>query len=179
MSKIRDLLNDKAQRSMPPQRPAQRHQEIRDNSFDDDQESNTKNIKGLKLTNEKSSVKVPRPQVNVKAMRDKILSDKKYKDEVGWNFAKAFLATMKNKTLAENKDPNEKEGEDKLLLQYIEFARIVNNDEGEEECLGAMAIITMLLRGLLIQRDRMNELEYTVKDLKRQVKTLEEQKKKE
>jgi len=86
---------------------------------------------------------------------------------------------MKNKTLAENKDPNEKEGEDKLLLQYIEFARIVNNDEGEEECLGAMAIITMLLRGLLIQRDRMNELEYTVKDLKRQVKTLEEQKKKE
>lgn len=69
-------------------------------------------------------------------------------------------AFMRDKTLKSNKGPIAEQVEHTLLGQLIQMAERLNNDPTQKEGAGSVALETIVLKSLLILRDRLNELEY-------------------
>jgi hypothetical protein len=77
-----------------------------------------------------------------------------------------FNKLLSNKTLKQNKNLFSKELEIELLTNMIQLAIEVNNDPNEQEGMGSLSWITLLLKTALSQRDRLNELEFELHQLK-------------
>lgn len=93
----------------------------------------------------------------VKQLQDK---DSSYKV----NFAELAVElskVMNDKTLRENKNVFSKEIESELLKKLVNLATQVNND-AENEGEGSIGLITLLLKISLLQRDRINSMEYRI-----------------
>jgi hypothetical protein len=74
-----------------------------------------------------------------------------------------FSKAMSDKTLAQNKNVISSEVERELLNDLINFARDMNNDANEEEDgMGSITCIIVLLKTCLAQRDRLNQMEYAL-----------------
>jgi ATP-dependent Clp protease adapter protein ClpS len=80
------------------------------------------------------------------------------------NFAELAVElskVMNDKTLRENKNVFSKEIESELLKKLVNLATQVNND-AENEGEGSIGLITLLLKISLLQRDRINSMEYRI-----------------
>jgi hypothetical protein len=80
------------------------------------------------------------------------------------NFAELAIElskVMNDKTLRENKNVFSKEIESELLKKLVNLATQVNND-AENEGEGSIGLITLLLKISLLQRDRINSMEYRI-----------------
>jgi len=93
----------------------------------------------------------------VKAMQER---DATYKAQVA-EFTVQFSKMIKDKTLRQNKNIIQKDMEKELMDEMIKFAFQVNKDPVEQEGAGSVSLILLLLRAILFQRDRINELEYS------------------
>lgn len=78
-----------------------------------------------------------------------------------------FQRSMSDKTLAQNRNILNAETEKELLQNILQLATDINNDPNEQEGMGSMTAITLLLKTCLLQRDRINELEYAVAQLQK------------
>ena len=68
---------------------------------------------------------------------------------------------MADKTLPQNRNILNAETERELMQNMIQLAIEINNDPAEEnEGMGSLTWITLLLKTCLSQRDRLNEMEY-------------------
>ncbi len=73
----------------------------------------------------------------------------------------AFWNLINSKELEENKGPNRIKLESNIVSQLIQFGIETNNDlKEEDDGMGSIYLITLCLRSLIKQKERMNQLEY-------------------
>lgn len=87
-----------------------------------------------------------------------------YKAKIA-DLALQFNKAMADKTLPQNKNMFQNEIEKELMQRMVQLAVEINNDGVEDEGMGSMAWITVLLNTCFKQRDRINKLEYAITQL--------------
>jgi hypothetical protein len=90
----------------------------------------------------------------------------------GYRVRAADLATQFNKcladkTLPENKNIFQNEMEKEIMTKMVQLAIDINNDPAEQEGMGSLGWITLLMRTVFKQRDKINKLEYAVLQLEK------------
>jgi hypothetical protein len=80
-----------------------------------------------------------------------------------------FNQIMNDKTLKQNKNIFAKELERELLTKMAQLAIDVNNDQQEQEGMGSLSWIILLLKTCLNQRDKINQLEFFVSQLEKKL----------
>lgn len=83
------------------------------------------------------------------------------------SLASQFNKAMADKTLSENKNLFQAEVEKDLMTQMVQLAIDINNDPNEQEGMGSLGWITLLMKTCFSQRDRINKLEYAVQQLEK------------
>ncbi len=117
--------------------------------------------RGLKLENppHAKSATAPKPE-DFRNKINEILEKEEEQKELAYKLVSKFQTILKDKTLDSAKDPKVRDEETDSIRDLIDFSRIINSDETKEEDLGTISLFITLLRSFLIQRDRINELEY-------------------
>ncbi len=85
----------------------------------------------------------------------------------------AFKKIMEDKTLAENKNVFASDIEMETLGGLVALGIDMNTDENETEGMGSIGLITLLLRCMLIQRDKINASDFKLHTMSNAIKTLE------
>lgn len=130
----------------------------------DDQPSVQSQKVGLKNVSSQKSIFDSMPKKPSQADLDRQVKD--IQQKVSHHKAKAAdLATQFNKsmndhTLPQNKNMFQKEMEKDLLSQMVQLAIDINNDPHEQEGMGSLSWIVLLLKTCFSQRDKINQLEY-------------------
>ena len=127
--------------------------------------------KGLKIDNSASALK---PAVQVPNFRDKvheILQNEDLQNKIAGEVVGGFLSVINDKTLDSAKSLDDKNNDRKKIEDLIDFARIANSNEEQESGLGTTTVLIVLCRTLLKQRDRINELEFSLNKLSSQFKS--------
>jgi hypothetical protein len=94
-----------------------------------------------------------------------------YKKKAG-ELALKYKKTMEDKTLGKNKSIFANEVERELISDMIKLAVDINNDSNEKEGMGSLSWITVLLKSSFSQRDKINELEYELFQLRKAIELL-------
>lgn len=127
--------------------------------------------KGLKQVSSQKSIfdAVPKKQTQqefdrkVRSVQERSSGYKQKAAEYSAQFKKAML----DKTLFQNKNVFTQEMESELLANMITLAVDVNNDPNEQEGMGSLMWIILLLKTCLMQREKINFLEYQVGQLEK------------
>ena len=82
---------------------------------------------------------------------------------------KRFWETLQTKTLLANKGPLQKSLEKEMLTNLIDLAAEMNNDINEKEGAGSVAMITLLFKTVIFQRDHLNELDFKISQLEKKL----------
>jgi hypothetical protein len=88
------------------------------------------------------------------------------------DLAVQFKKLVDDKTLAPNKNVFAKQLEKEILTNMAELAVEINNDPHEQEGMGSLGWVILLLKTILGQRDRINNLEYTISLLDKKIEQL-------
>lgn len=80
-----------------------------------------------------------------------------------------YNQVLNDKTLKQNKNVFAKEIERELLTKMAQLAIDVNNDQYEKEGMGSLSWIILLLKTCLNQRDKINQLEFSVSQLEKKL----------
>jgi hypothetical protein len=88
------------------------------------------------------------------------------------DLASKFKKVLEDKNLVQNKSLFALEAERDLLSNLVQLAVDMNNDQHEQEGMGAVGLITLLLRTALIQRDKINQLEYNYSLLEKRIRDI-------
>lgn len=149
--------------------------------FDEEEseETSAPSREGLKRVSSQKSIfdSIPKKPTQadlerkIKQMQDR---DAGHKLEAA-QLAVDFNKVVKDRTLRINKNVIQKDMERELIDRMIAFAFEVNSDVAEQDGAGSVSLILLLLKTLLYQRDRINDLEYSQEQ---SLKLLDELKKK-
>lgn len=145
--------------------------------FDDEEEKDIQpNRKiGVKLNNANSTVKeIPKkPSKEEFAARASVANEQlNAYAERGSDLALKFKRALDDKTLVQNKTLFSESAERELLSSLVQLGIDMNLDELELEGMGSMGLIMLLFRTVLIQRDKINSLDYNVNLLEKKIKEL-------
>lgn len=88
------------------------------------------------------------------------------------NLVQKFASLIKDKTLESNKNLFSKDLENEVINQITKLAQDINNDPHENEGMGTLTWVTILLRLSLSFRNRLNEAEYKIQSLEKLVAEL-------
>lgn len=80
-----------------------------------------------------------------------------------------FQKTMSDKTLPQNRNIFNAEAEKEMLQNMLQLAYEMNVDPNEQEGMGSLTWITLLIKTCLSQRDRLNEMEYNMSMLQKKL----------
>lgn len=86
-----------------------------------------------------------------------------------FELASKFKKMLDDKTIFQNKNIFNLELEKELLQKMIDLAIEINNDENEKFSMGSIGWITLLLKSVLWQRDRINKLEYELQLIQKEI----------
>jgi hypothetical protein len=81
-----------------------------------------------------------------------------------------FKKLMDDKTLPQNKNQFASEIEKEVISNMINLAIEINSDENEIEGMGSVGWIALILKYLLVQKDKINQLEYSNLTLENKIK---------
>ena len=73
-----------------------------------------------------------------------------------------FKKIINDRTLSQNKSPFAKELEKEILTKLVKMAKEVNADPTEPEGEGNLSCVVLLMNVVFSQRDRLNQLEYSL-----------------
>lgn len=141
------------------------------NAFDapgDNEEENQELSKssGLKINNTKSRFQ---PKVDSKKEFDQkvkeAVADKLDRNKKALELGQKFLSCLHDKTLSSNKSVIQKDVERQVCNDLFLLATAVNNDPNESEGAGSLVLDTLFFKSFLIMRDRMNELDFLIKQM--------------
>ncbi len=137
---------------------------------------------GLKNVSSQSSIfdkkpKVPTQQEFQEKVKQAVDKNISYKEKAA-SLATQFKKMMQDKTLPQNKNVFAQGLEKEVLANMIQLAVEINNDPNEQEGMGSLTWITLLLSSCLSQRDKINQLEYLISDLQKTINLLSLDKKK-
>lgn len=88
------------------------------------------------------------------------------------DLALQFNKSMSDKTLKSNKTIFSSEIEQDLLGKMIQLAIEINADPIEQEGMGSLSWITLLLRTCFNQRDRINSLEFALSQIDKKMEAI-------
>ena len=143
--------------------------------FDDVEEKPTPSpVKGVKLNNNQSvfkdSIRDNEANQNFDGKADRaFLKNESYKQK-GYDLAIRFRKLIEDQTLRQNKTELSNKIEKDVLTELVKLAVDMNKDENQEEGMGSMGVIIILLRTCLAQRDQINELSYKFDQLSKEIK---------
>lgn len=83
-----------------------------------------------------------------------------------------FQRLLSETKLQKNRGPLDKSLEQEAIFKIIDFSVRVNNDETQPEGYGSSCVSALLLRAILFQRDRLNELSFKNAELEKTVQSL-------
>jgi len=89
------------------------------------------------------------------------------------DLALKYRKILDDKTLPQNKTTLTTDIEAEILGALGQLAVDMNTDEDEVESMGSVGLNSLLLRCLLLQRDRVNSIDYENSVLEKKVKSLE------
>lgn len=104
----------------------------------------------------------------VQKIQEKKISYKTKAADLALQFNKA----MADKTLKSNKTIFSSEIEQDLLSKMIQLALEINTDPIEQEGMGSLTWITLLLKTSFAQRDKINLLEYSLSQIEKKIELL-------
>ena len=140
-------------------------------NFDDENEENFAPKKGLKIGQSKSfQPSKKQSEENFSKSVDYVESKKKENQSDLNSLSNSLIEIMKDKTLKNNKNPLAKANEKQVINDIISFAASLDSDENEPINSGTSAITTLILALSLLQRDRINSLEYKISILEEKLK---------
>lgn len=93
--------------------------------------------------------------------------------EIAADLSLQFKKAMSDKTLPENKNVFQIEAEQEMLSKMVKLAVDVNTDENEDEGMGSLMWVILLLKTNLNLRSQINLLEYELARQKNVVNKLE------
>jgi len=125
---------------------------------------------GLKINNDKSLFKQEKSQkIDFRQRVNDILKKEDEQKQLSFELNSKYQQILKDKTLDSEKTSSIRDSEKEIIKDLIDFSRIINSDEQQTEDIGTISLLVVLLRNLLLQRDRINELEFvhnkTLKEL--------------
>lgn len=80
-----------------------------------------------------------------------------------------FQEVMSDKTLRANKNSFSTDIETQFLKKLLNLAEVINNDEDQSESKGSLILCALLLKNCMYSRDRVNQLEYEISELKKSI----------
>lgn len=139
-----------------------------------EEDKKEKVIKGVKLNNENSRfAKQANDIEEFEKQADAIMDRRPARNKRAFELAQQFLAALRDKTLDENKTMINRDVETELKNNLVNFLIEINNDLDEDrDCMGSAAVISLLLKSMLIQRDIINETAYKVSLLEKELSSL-------
>lgn len=97
--------------------------------------------------------------------------------KIASDITQKFFDLLKDKTLVENQSPIQKNFRKEVLEDMLNFAINLNNDDMEEQNdMGSVALISILLKSNLALKDFANKLEYDIKQLQTKIALIEKTK---
>lgn len=141
--------------------------------FDEEDEVQASKKIGLKKVSSQKSIfdNIPKKPTQedfdkqVTVSQEKMMGHKQKAAELALQFKKL----VEDKTLPQNKNVFAQEIEREILTKMVQLAIDINNDPNEQEGMGSLSWITLLLKTILSQRDRINKLEYTLSLLEKKM----------
>lgn len=139
--------------------------------FDEEDDSEKVSKKGIKNASSQKSIfdglpkKVSQESFE-KEVRKYQEKESSYKNKAA-DLSSQFFKILSDKTLRKNKNIFEQEMEKELLSKMIQLAAEINSDPIEAEGIGSLTWIAQLFKVVLIQRDKINQLEFTVSQLEK------------
>lgn len=82
-----------------------------------------------------------------------------------------FNKALMDKTLPQNRNIFNAETEKEMLQNMLQLATEINNDSNEQESMGSLTLITLLFKACLAQRDRINQVEYSLDVLNKKIES--------
>lgn len=137
-----------------------------DDDYDDLPEKNKsglKNISSQKSIFDNAPKKQSQEDFN-KVVRDAQEKGASFKSRTA-DLAIQFRKIIEDKTLPQNKSIFASEIEREVLSSIIKLASEINNDPNESEGIGSLSWIAQLFKITLLQRDRLNKIEYSLMQL--------------
>lgn len=127
--------------------------------------------KGLKISNKEQSTQ-PKP-VDFEEKVEQFMSDKQARNKAMIDLAQQFVGLVKDRTLSNNKGLVAKDVEQQVVSELTSAALVINQDDSEAEGYGSIALINLLFKTALLQRDKLNSLEFELQNLKKKLSSLE------
>lgn len=87
------------------------------------------------------------------------------------DLSKQFIKILNDKTLRQNKSIFVAEAEKEILSKMINLAVEINTDPNEQEGMGSLSWVALLLKICIAQRDRANQFEYELQEIKKKLDT--------
>jgi len=97
----------------------------------------------------------------------------KYKKEIA-ALSLQLKKILEDKTLVQNKTELNKTIESDVLRDIVDLAGKINSDPSEQEGMGSLLLCTILLRSIILFRDRENNLEFKIFQLESKIKQFPE-----
>lgn len=145
-------------------------------SFDDNNGNKPKQRVGLKLNNQGSIFanvpKKPSQQDLEKNVQEAQSRSRDYKERAA-ELALIFKKMLDDRTILQNKNSFTVESEREVIGKLAQLGVDMNVDEFEQEGMGSLGLITLLFRSLLIQRDKINYLDYSINQIKIEIKSMQ------
>jgi len=105
---------------------------------------------------------------------DAFMEKKRARNKQAVELAQQFMDALRNKMLPENKTSIARDAEQEICSKLVHLALEINEDESEREGMGGVAIINLLLKTMLLQRDFINSLDYKLAKLEKQLSSIQQ-----
>lgn len=137
-------------------------------AFDkDNSENDLDSKKTLKINNSKSKFQsLGSSKKDFDSKVKEMVDDKNNRNKKAFELGQKFISMLSDKTLLSNKGPIQKDLEKQICNDLFALAVSVNNDPLESEGAGSLVLDTLFFKSLLIMRDRLNEIEFSLESLK-------------
>ena len=139
-------------------------------------------MRGLKLSNENSKVarrarEKRQEEQTFEQRAEQLISEQASQLDAGLQVAKEFLDAVRSKFLPGNRGALGDEHEKSIRDRFVALVTALNNDPHEQfDGTGSTFAIKVLMRVVLLQRDRINGLEYRLQELEKKVSSQAAQK---
>jgi len=128
---------------------------------------------GLKIQNKQPPLPTPsEQQENLHRSAQQVVNDDLALVQQTQLLVNKFLKTLNEKMLSVNKSPIAKSVEKTNVMELVNLALSINQDENKPEGYGSIALCNLLLKSMLNQRDRINELEFKLEKVSKELSRL-------
>jgi len=133
--------------------------------------------KGVKLNNKASRFsKIEEKKEDFEVRAKQMMSDKEETNKEVINLIKKFFSYIKDQTISDNKSPLQLDIERETKNKLTNLVIKINNDENEEyDGMGSTALISVLLKADLIQRDIINNQGFKINLLSKDIEFLKKE----